>query len=186
MSKDLLEEQDPYLAAPQMHLMISEEEIKEKIKAVAQGFNERFQGQELVIVMVMKGAICFVADFIRNLSVRFSLESLHCSSYGLNGKVRGELSITGLEELNLENKHVVVVDDIFDTGNTMNCLLKEIKKKNPQSLQSLVLLTKNISRETDSLPDFSLFDIEDKFVIGYGLDYKEYYRGLPGIYYMNT
>ena len=132
--------------------------------------------------MTLKGAICISADLIRHLKVPVQIEFIKASSYGQNGTERGALTIQGVEKLDLTSKNILVVDDIFDTGHTMSGIIAQLQERNPKSLKSLVLLQKKVPRQIAYLPDYSLFEIENRFVIGYGLDYKEYYRELPGIY----
>ena len=170
------------ISPPKQTKLISEDSIVAKIAAVARELDAHFQGKEITIVMIMKGAICLVADLIRHLSTAFSLEFIQASSYGKNGTSRGELLIFGLENIDLVDKHVLVIDDIFDSGVTLSEVMKRIELQKPASLRSLVLLAKKVPRKTDYRPDYVLFEIEDRFVVGYGLDYKERYRGLPGIY----
>jgi len=167
-------------------LVINQDEIFSKIKAIAQRIDLEYQNKEVVIVMIMKGAFVFVADLIREITIPCNIETIKCSSYGQKGVQRQDLSIEGLDKLNLENKNVIVADDIFDSGHTLDKVMREILKKKPASLKSLIALLKNNpKRKSDvALPDFYLFQIENKFVIGYGLDYKERYRGLKGIYYI--
>lgn len=165
-----------------MKLLISSEEIAAKISEVALQIDRDYQGKELTIVMVMKGAVCVTADLIRHIQTPFTLEYVKASSYGKNGTSRSELMVQGLNQLDLAGKEVLVVDDIFDTGHTMAALLSCIQEKKPKTLKSLVLLVKNVPRTINYLPDYTLFTIENHFLVGYGLDYKEYYRGLPGVY----
>jgi hypoxanthine phosphoribosyltransferase len=162
--------------------LISSGDIQKRIKEVAAQIDCDYAGKEIVLVMVMKGAICITADLLRTLECPCSLEFIQASSYGNNGTVAGGLTIRGLENLNLQDKHVIIVDDIFDTGNTLMRIKNELAEQHPASLKILVLLLKNKKRTMQDLPDYALFAIEDEFVIGYGLDYKELYRGLPGIY----
>ncbi len=136
--------------------------------------------------MVLKGALCLTADLIRALKTPLTLETIKAKSYGQRGALRGELILEGLEEIDLESKNILLVDDIFDSGETLRQIVAKLTLKNPKSLRSLVLLSKNTPRETGYLPDYALFHIENLFVIGYGLDYKEHYRGLPGIYVFKT
>lgn len=166
----------------QLELLISEQSILEKIAGVAKLINAEYRDNELTIVMIMKGAICLVADLIRHVRVPCSIEFIQTSSYGAKGTKRGELTISGLEKIVLEKKHVLVVDDIFDSGVTLSEVMSRIEGQNPKSLKSLVLLLKKVPHKTEYLPDYVLFEIEDRFVVGYGLDYKEHYRGLPGVY----
>lgn len=123
-----------------------------------------------------------MGDLLRHLHLPVCLETVQVASYGEGGIVKGEQEVLGVETLNVEGKHVLLVDDIFDTGETIAELVRKIQEKKPASLRSLVLLSKDVPHQTDFRPDFALFDIEDRFVVGYGLDYKEYYRGLPDIY----
>ena len=161
--------------------LISKEQIAEKIALVAQEINQEYANKDLVIVLVMKGALCLGADLVRAIDVPCTVECVQCSSYGANGTKRGELKVFGLERVNLKDRDVLLVDDIFDTGHTLLGLSKEISLQQPRSIKSLVLLKKNVAH-VDFNPDYALFDIENHFVIGYGLDYKEYYRGLDGIF----
>jgi hypoxanthine phosphoribosyltransferase len=165
-----------------IELLISQDEIKSKIADFARMIDAQYQGEELMIVMVMKGAICITADLIRELKTPCTVEYVRASSYGQRGKKRGELKIFGLEELDLSSKNVLLVDDIYDSGETLSQIVSKLKEKNPKSLKSVVLLAKNIDRDVAYTPDYALFNIENQFVIGYGLDYKEYCRGLPGVY----
>ena len=165
-----------------IELLISQNEIKSKIAEVARVLDAEYRGEEITIVMVMKGAICIAADLIRELKSPCTIEYVKASSYGQRGSQRGELKITGLDALDLSSKNVLLVDDIFDSGETLTGILAKLQEKNPKSLKSLVLLAKNVERDVTYYPDYTLFEIENQFVIGYGLDYKEHYRGLPGIY----
>ena len=132
--------------------------------------------------MVMKGAFCLTSDLIRELKTLNVIEYLKASSYGKLGTQRGELTLTGLEGLDLSDKNVLLIDDIYDTGETLSQIISKLKTQNPKTLRSLVLLSKKGKRKISYTPDYVLFDIEDEFVVGYGLDYKEHYRGLPGVY----
>ena len=165
-----------------LELLISPEELAAKISEVAQQINVDYADKQLTLIMVMKGSVCVSVDLMRNLDIPFKLEYLKASSYGYNGTTGGKLTISGLDHLEIEGRDVLLVDDIFETGNTMLGIIDLLKTKKPNSVKTLLLLVKNIPRKTTYRPDYVLFDIEDHFVIGYGLDYKELYRGLPGIY----
>lgn len=168
--------------AEELELLISQDEIKAKTAEVAKIIDKEFQGEELTIVMVMKGAICVAADLIRELKTPTVVEFVTASSYGQRGVNRGELMISGLDNIDLAGKNVLLVDDIFDSGHTITKIMAKLEQKNPKSLKSLVMLVKNVERDVTYVPDYVLFSIENQFVIGYGLDYKEFYRGLPGVY----
>lgn len=171
----------PIESPMQLDLLISHEEIQNEIANVAAQLELEYLQEEIVIVMIMKGSLCLVADLIRAISIPCIIETIQASSYGMQGKVRGDLQIRGIEALDITAKNVLIVDDIFDSGNTLFQVYLALTQKNPKSLKSLVLLSKNASC-VNYKPDYILFPIEDRFVVGYGLDYKEYYRGLQGIY----
>ena len=166
-----------------LRLLISDGEIKARILEMSEKLNEKYE--ELVIVMIMKGSICFVADLLRNLHVKVSIEYVHSSSYRGTTE-RGELTTSGLENFHIKGKNVLIVDDIFDSGLTMAAIKDSLMKQNPKNLESMVLLNKKAERKADYEPDYSLFTIENEFVVGYGLDYQEHYRGLPGIFVIDV
>jgi hypoxanthine phosphoribosyltransferase len=166
--------------------LITKEQIGQKVKEVAVQIKRDFNGQDLVVVMVLKGSLCLVADLIRELDLPLDLETVQCASYGALGTKRGELKVIGVDLLHVHNRDVLIVDDIFDSGNTMVTLVNTIKELQPRSLKTCVLLYKNgVPKITDYRPDYVLFDINDLFVVGYGLDFKERYRGLSGVYVLD-
>jgi hypoxanthine phosphoribosyltransferase len=165
-----------------LKLLIPHDQILARIYAVGDKLNHYYQGRELTLVMVMKGSICLTADLIRCLTVPCAIEYVQCSSYGARGASRGALTIAGLDALNLKGKDVLLVDDIYDSGTTLAAVIEALRVQQPRSLRTLVLLAKRVSRNTPYMPDDVLFEIDDQFVVGYGLDYKEQYRGLPGVY----
>ncbi len=169
-----------------IQILIDQKEIRSKIIEIAQTIDSDYKDKEIVILMIMKGAFIFTSDLIREIKTPFCVETISCSSYGQKGKHRGELTVKGLENLDLKSKHVLIVDDIFDSGNTLSTVTKEVEKQSPSSIKSLVLLVKKSPNRIKNFifPNYYLFEIEDKFVIGYGLDYKEYFRGLKGIYFI--
>lgn len=167
--------------APHFRMLISADQIKERVQQIGAQLDHDYTHKEIVIVMVMKGAFCIVADLMRVIQTPCSLEFVKASSYG-NKTTAGELTLQGLDQLALKGKHVLLVDDIFDTGATILAIEQQLLKQEPASLKTLVLLVKNKKRSTPKIPDYVLFNIENEFVIGYGLDFDELYRGLPGIY----
>ena len=132
--------------------------------------------------MVLKGSFILVADLMRSLHLPIRIETVQVLNGGEHRTFKGEQEVSLGDHIDIEGRHLLLVDTIFDTGETMAWMYQKIQGKNPASLTSLVLLSKDVPRHTDFRPDISLFDIEDRFVVGYGLDYKEYYRGLPDIY----
>ncbi len=163
---------------------ITYEEIKDRISKVADQLALDYDKQEIVIVMIMKGAVCLAVDLIRAISFPCTIEYMQTSSYGMKGEHRGELQIKGVDALDLESKNVLLIDDIFDSGNTLSQAHLALAQKNPKSLKSLVLVSRNVPRAIDYQPDYVLFNIEkeDGFIVGCGFDYKEHFRGLKDVY----
>ena len=167
-----------------MELLISSDEIAAKLKIAAAQISQDFQGKKLTIVIIMKGAICLASDLMRELhDTSFTVEYLKASSYGQLGIQQGKLTLSSLEGLSsIEGRDLLVVDDIFETGNTLFHVCEHLKTLKPSSIRTLILLAKEVERKVLYGPDYILFHIPNRFVVGYGLDYKELYRGLPGIY----
>ncbi len=161
--------------------LITPGEIQQHVAQIGRQIDRDYAGKELIIVAIMKGAICLVADLIRQIQVPSTLEFVKASSYGHRGTQKGELLLSGLEKVDVAGRHILVVDDIFDSGETLSRIVSSLKEKNPKSLRSLVLLNKKVEREVAYRPDYVLFEIDNHFVVGYGLDYREHYRGLSGV-----
>ncbi len=177
------ESMDPLKLRP----LIEKEQIAEKVKETATQITLDYQGKDLVIVMVLKGALCIVADLIREIDLPLDVQTVQCSSYGARGTERGELTVIGADLLKIHNRDVLIVDDIFDTGHTMVTLIDTLKEQNPRSIKTCVLLNKqDVPKITDYRPEYVLFDIANLFVVGYGLDFKEQYRGLSGVYVLEA
>lgn len=166
-----------------MDILIPSTEIAAKIKETAVQISKDYCNRHLTVVLIMKGALCLTADLIRELSTSlpFTLEFIQASSYGHRGMVQGDLVLSQASSLEVHGRDVLLVDDIFETGHTLLGALEHIQAFSPQSIKTLVLLSKPVPRKTDYRPDYVLFDIPNRFVVGYGLDYKERYRGLRDI-----
>lgn len=167
-------------------VLISEEEIALRIEALAKAINEEFVGEELTVVCVLKGAFMFCSDLIKKIDLPVRLEFLQLSSYGdgtsSSGNVKIEMDLSGP----IKDKNVLIVEDIVDTGLTLTTLLKMLKVRGPKSLKLASLLFKP-SRNVHKVDiDYLGFEIEDKFVIGYGLDYAGRYRELPYVGVLNA
>jgi hypoxanthine phosphoribosyltransferase len=161
--------------------VLSEKEILAKMQKVAVSVEEDFSKEPFIMVVVLKGAICFAADLLRFFSPqRCRLEVIKASRY--KGTKAGELLVFGWEDLEITGCNVLLVDDIFDEGITLQHIYRHLLAKQPKQLRSLVLLKKNIERKVSYEPDWSLFEVGEGFVVGYGLDYQELYRELRGIY----
>ena len=162
-------------------VLVSEEKIHERIKALGEQITKDYKGKKLTLICILKGCIPFTADLIRNIPIPFVIDVIHASSY-VNKESSGKVSIHSETKLDLEGRHVILIDDILDTGRTLKTISGKIAEKhNPASIKYCVLLDKPSRRTEDIQADYAGFDIPNAFVVGYGLDYNEYYRNLPYI-----
>ncbi|WP_277300764.1 hypoxanthine phosphoribosyltransferase [Veillonella montpellierensis] len=164
-------------------VLLSEAEIKKRVQELGEAISQDYKGEELVLVCVLKGAVVFYTDLIRAIGndVDVSLDFISCSSYG-NGTVSsGEVRIMKDLDRSVEGKHVLVVEDIVDTGTTLHYLLDNLKARQAKSVKLATLLNKPERRKVEVHVDYNGFTVPDYFVIGYGLDYAERYRHLPYI-----
>jgi hypoxanthine phosphoribosyltransferase len=162
-------------------LFILEEVILKEIERVASDINRDMQGKEIFFICVLNGAFMFASDLMKRIDLPCEIGFIRLKSYQgtkTDGKIK---EIHGLAE-NLENRHVVIVEDIIDTGHTMYYLLNQIKEKNPASVKIATLLFKPNALRADVKPDYAAIEIPDDFIVGYGLDYDGYGRNLRDIY----
>ena len=138
-------------------------------------------GEEIHLVCVLKGGFVFMADLIRSMSTRVSLDFIAVSSYGAGTRSSGEVRFQKDLDTSLQDRHVIIVEDIVDTGLTLKYLQESLKRRAPKSLRTACLLSKPSRRKVEVPVEYIGFTIEDKFVVGYGLDYAEKYRNLPYI-----
>lgn len=162
-------------------ILISEEEIREEIKKAAKQIDALYDGNPILLVSVLKGAFVFLADLCREVTVPCEIGFMCAKSYYNGTESSGVVKITMDLDQDVSKYHLVIVEDIIDTGRTLNSLVKMLNSRNPLSLSIVTLLDKPSRRTVDFNADISLFTIPDKFVIGYGLDCGEYYRNLPYI-----
>ncbi len=162
-------------------ILITEEEIIKKVKELAVQITETYKGKELTIIAITNGSIIFLSDLIRNIPIPLQVDVISASSYGSSSKSSGIVNVLGEIKLDLKDRNVLIVDDIFDTGHTLVKIIKEIEKFKPKEIKTCVLMAKPERHEVDLIPDFVCFNIPNKFVVGYGLDYNEKYRNLPYI-----
>ena len=162
-------------------VLITEEQIKEAVKKTGQEIDNLYDGNPILLVSILKGAFVFMADICRAISVPCEIAFMCAKSY-YNGTVStGTVNITMDVEQDISKYHVIIIEDIIDTGRTLNDVVKLLKKRNPLSVRVITLLDKPERRLVDFKADKALFTIPDLFVIGYGLDCGEQYRNLPYI-----
>jgi hypoxanthine phosphoribosyltransferase len=162
-------------------VLITEEEIKEAIAKVGKEISDSYDGRPILLVSILKGAFVFMADLCRAITVPCEIGFMAAKSYYAGTTSSGVVKITMDLEQDISNYHVIIVEDIIDTGRTLNDVVHMLKNRNPLSLKVVTLLDKPSRRKVDFKADVSLFTIPDHFVIGYGLDCAEYYRNLPYI-----
>lgn len=169
-----------------LNVLIKEEEIKEKIEELANTISNDYKNEEIILVCVLKGAVYFATDLSRKIkNNNVILDFIKVSSYGSGTETSGKVDFQLDLSQNIENKNVIIVEDIIDSGITLNYLYDYFMNKNPKSLKICTLLDKTERRVKNVKVDYIGFEIENKFVVGYGLDYDEKYRNLPYVGYFN-
>jgi len=159
-------------------ILITDDQIAQRIRAMARGIERDFTGREMVVVSLLNGTIMFLADLIRNLSLPLRLDFIGVSSYGA-GTESGDLVFTKELRLDVRGRDVLLVDDILDTGKTLSRVLGKLRALKPRRIKTCVLLNKAARRVEAVEADYVGFEIPDFFVVGYGLDFAERYRNLP-------
>ncbi len=160
-----------------MKTLLTEDELRGGVAAMAEQIRAAYGSSPLTIVGILTGSIVLLADLIRLLDMPLRVGVLQASSYR-GGITRGSLTINAEMMLDVANRDVLLVDDIFDTGHTLVEVISQLQQFEPRSLRSAVMLRKQGRQEVDACPDFIAFEIPDEFVVGYGLDYQDHYRNL--------
>ena len=162
-------------------IMLTEEQLRARVKEIALEVDKEYAGKRPLVLGILKGSIIFYADFIRFLSMPVELDFMAVSSYGSGAVSSGKLRIKKDLDRSVEGRDVIIVEDIIDSGFTLANLKALLSERGASSVKIVTLLNKAERREYDVAPDYNCFDIENEFVIGYGLDYDEQYRHLPYI-----
>jgi len=163
------------------HLILSEEQIRERVAELGEEISADYGEESVLLVAVLRGAALFVADLARAISTPVELDFMAVSSYGSSTKSSGVVRIIKDLDENIGGRHVLVVEDILDTGLTLKYLLRNLASRKPRSLEVVTLLSKAGKQRVPIDCKYIGFDIADEFVIGYGLDFAEHYRNLPYI-----
>lgn len=167
--------------ADKIKVLISEEDVNEKIKAMGKQISEDYAGKEIHLICILKGGIFFTCELAKNITVPLSMDFMSISSYGNERESTGVVKIIKDLDDSLDGKEVLIVEDIIDSGRTLNYLIDILGKRNPNSITLCTLLDKPERRVVDVDVKYVGFAIPDEFVIGYGLDYDQKYRNLPYI-----
>ena len=162
-------------------VLFSEEQLKNRVREIAQQITADYQGKEIMLISVLRGSFVFMADLCRAIDLPCTVDFMAVSSYGKGTKSSGQVQITKDLSEDISDRHIIVVEDILDSGNTLSYLLKILENRHPASIRLCTLLDKPDRRVKPVEVHYSGFTIPDAFVVGSGLDYAEKYRNLPYI-----
>ena len=162
-------------------VMLSQEEIENKVTELAKQIEKDYEGQDLLLVGILKGASVFVADLMRKINLNVNIDFMSVSSYGSGTVSSGTVKILKDLDVDIKDKNVLIVEDIIDSGITLRNLYDTLMTREPRSLKLCTLLNKPARKKVDVNVDYVGFVIEDKLIVGYGIDYDEKYRNLPYI-----
>ena len=160
-------------------VLLTEEEIGSRVKELGKEITKDYEGKDLLVVGILKGAVIFMAELCKNIDLPITIDFMAVSSYGNSTKSTGEVKINKDLDFSVEDKEVLIVEDIIDTGLTLSYLTDNLKKRGANSVRIVTLLDKPDRRNVEVKVDYLGFSIPDEFVVGYGLDYSELYRNLP-------
>ncbi len=162
-------------------IILPEDLIRKRVFEIGNEITEDYKGRNPVLVGILKGALTFMADLMRTVRLKLKYDLIAVSSYGPSTESIGTVRIQKDLDLDIEGEHVLIIEDIVDTGLTLHFLLENLKARRPKSLKICTLLDKPMKRKISIQPDYNGFEIPDVFVVGYGLDFAENYRNLPYI-----
>lgn len=162
-----------------LRTLISEEELHEKVAELGRSISADYAGKNLLMVSVLKGSVVFMADLMREITVPCEIDFMCVSSYGSGTKTSGVVKITKDLDIDLNDRDLLIVEDILDSGMTLSYIKDLLKQRGTKSIKICTLLDKPERRQAAIKPDYSCFTVPDEFVVGYGLDYDEKYRNLP-------
>ncbi len=168
-----------------LKILFTENEIQNAIKNLGEKINLEYKKEELYLICVLKGSVMFMVDLSKHLKMPLCMEFIRLSSYGSGFTSTGKVNAVDISLPDLNDKNVLIIEDIIDTGHTAKFLIDFLKHNfKTKSLKFCSLLDKKIKREVDIDPDYHAFEVDDKFLVGYGLDYDGFYRNLPYIGYV--
>jgi hypoxanthine phosphoribosyltransferase len=165
--------------------LYSQREIQKRVKELARTISKDYRKENLILVGVLKGAFMFMSDLAKNLSIPVKLDFVRLASYGSQSQSQGKIRLTKSIELPIRDNHILVVEDIVDSGLTLKFLTEFLQKENPKSVRICALIDKSERREIPITIDYVGFSIPKGFIVGYGLDFDERYRHLPGLYHLH-
>ena len=168
--------------ADKIRVLLTEEEVDAKIKELGQKISEKFAGEEVHLICILKGSVFFVCELAKRITVPVTIDFMQVSSYGAETKSSGVVRLSKDLDEPLQGKNVIIVEDIIDSGRTLAYLIEVLKQRNPKNIELCTLLDKPERRVKKQVQvKYTCFTIPDEFVVGYGLDYDQKYRNLPYI-----
>ena len=167
--------------AEKIRVLISEEEVDARIRELGEKISKEYEGKQIHLICVLKGGVFFMCELAKRITVPVSMDFMCVGSYGDGTKSSGVVRLAKDLDESIENKEVLIVEDIIDSGNTLYYLMDVLRQRKPASLRLCTLLDKPDRRVKDVHVDWTGFEIPDEFVVGYGLDYAQKYRNLPYI-----
>ena len=168
-----------------LKILFSAEQVQKEISTLGAKLNEEYQNEELYLICVLKGSIMFMVDLAKHLNMPVKMEFIRLSSYGSSFSSTGKVNAVDIALPDLTNKNVLIIEDIIDTGHTARFLVDFINHNfRPKTLKFCSLLDKKCKREVDINADYYCFEVDNKFLVGYGLDYDGYYRNIPYVGYV--
>ena len=159
-------------------VLVSEQQIAQRVHELGEQISRDYQGQDLLMTCILKGGVAFLVDLMREVTIPHEIDFIAISSYGQSTESSGVVRILKDLDRPIEGRHVLIVEDIVDTGRTLSYIISNLRTRNPASVRICTLLSKPARREIDIPADYIGFEVPNEFVVGYGLDYAEHYRNL--------
>lgn len=166
-------------------VLISKEQLQGKIREIGEKISRDYEGEELVLIGVLKGGFVFLADLMREISNPLELDFISVSSYGASTKTSGVVRMIKDVDIDVKDKNILIVEDIVDTGLTLKYIKELFEARGPKSVRVCTALDKPSRRRVELVPEYCGFEIPDEFVVGYGLDYNNKYRNIPDVYVLH-
>ncbi|MGN0673096.1 MAG: hypoxanthine phosphoribosyltransferase [Anaerovoracaceae bacterium] len=165
-------------------ILISEEEILRRAHEIGQQITKDYKGEEVVVLGTLKGSLLWMSDVVKNINLDVKLDFIQASSYGSSTISSGVVKVGYEPSENMYNRNVIIMEDIVDTGNTLSYIVKKLEERNPKSVKICTMLDKPSRRVSDIKADYIGFEVENLFIVGYGLDYDQRFRNLPYVSYL--
>lgn len=160
-------------------VLVSEEQIRTRVKELGEQITKDYEGKDILVVGILKGSVIFMSELVQNIGKPVKMDFMSVSSYGQSSISTGDVKIKMDLEYSLKDKHVLIVEDIIDTGYTLEFLVENLQDRGAASVKICTFLDKVDRREVDIPVDYIGYEVPDEFIVGYGLDYAEMYRNLP-------